>query len=119
MLYIALLALFPALMPAHPVEPARAPPVRTPPELIGSSNCDPFRPEGAAASAEGSTTLTYTITEQGVPSNIVVVRSSGSAELDRAALRCAQAWRYQPALENGKSAPSDAAVKVRWHRSLQ
>jgi len=51
---------------------------------------------------EGWTILSYVIETDGSVSNILVEESSGRKSFDKAAIRAAKKWRYQPALENGK-----------------
>ena len=54
------------------------------------------------AGIQGKTRLQMTVTEEGDVRDLVVVTSSGNANLDNAALRCASRWRYKAAIQNGK-----------------
>ncbi|WDE10024.1 energy transducer TonB [Thalassomonas haliotis] len=56
----------------------------------------------ARSGREGWAVLSYVIETDGSVSNILVEESSGRRSFDRAAVKAAKKWRYQPAIENGK-----------------
>ncbi len=66
------------------------------------------------AGIQGTTTLRFTITEKGEVRDETVAQSSGNADLDDAALRCARSWRYIPAAQNGKPVAVPWEVSVGW-----
>src|SRR5690242_20467860 len=57
---------------------------------------------------EGTTTLAFHVTRSGSVRQITVAESSGNADLDVAAIYCAQHWRYKPATQEGRP------VEVEW-----
>lgn len=78
-----------------------------------SHNCFYFYPTAEAASGiEGTTTLHFTVTADGAVRDVTVLNTSGNANLDNAATRCAGYWRYKPAVENGK------AIAVPWKANV-
>lgn len=78
-------------------------------------NCLSFYPsEAQAIRAIGTTTVRFTITEDGAVKSPNVQVSSGNAALDQAALACVLQWRYRPAIKNGKPAAVPWRAKVNW-----
>ncbi len=88
-----------------------------PTELTGTGRahlCAETYPEAAIkANAEGATVLEFTVTQQGTVANIKVAKTSGNADLDAAAVRCAGVWHYKPATQDGKP------VDVGWNATVQ
>ena len=74
------------------------------PVALGPHNCSRFATETAKTGAV--TTLKIHITAAGAVDDVTVAETSGSAGLDRAAVRCARVWSYLPAKMNGQ--PMDA-----------
>ena len=67
----------------------------------------------------GTTILVFRITEYGKVDSTEVVTSSGSVELDRAALQCASQWRYRPAVRNGKAVATEGwKAAIVWKSAL-
>jgi TonB family protein len=93
--------------------PAQAAPA--PPSAVGIPHtCDDYYPDAIRkAGIEGNTTLSFTITAEGRVQNPSVAKSSGSTDLDQAALACASRWLYQPATQDGKP------VAVTWNAVMQ
>jgi TonB family protein len=69
---------------------------------------------GKGVDANGVTGLAFTISSDGHVTDAKVVRPSGSAALDEAALRCATQWRYKAAVDNGKRVSVSWDVDVQW-----
>jgi TonB family protein len=95
-------------VPASPAPPAavllpsprRAGP--SGPSTALPTNAPPAYPESARArGVEGETLLRITVLSDGTVGDVEVVRTSGDAALDAAALSAARSWRFRPALEAG------------------
>jgi TonB family protein len=75
-------------------------------------DCSAFAPEGVVIPAGAVTTLRFHVTAEGKVTNVVVVASSGSPKLDKAAMFCALRWSYKPARKD------DQAVEVSWRENV-
>ena len=65
---------------------------------------------------QGTVTLRLTISAQGVVTDAVVIRSSGTEGLDEVArMWVLQHWRYQPAIRGGAAAPGAVTVGVEFN----
>jgi protein TonB len=64
----------------------------------------------------GSVELKVIVDAGGRVERAVVVRSSGDARLDTAAVRAALAWRYEPAQSGGRPVPGEETVTVEFYR---
>lgn len=106
---------------AQPAKPAKAAASRTEtarkpviadraPSLMAGMAQPKYPPSALRAGASGTVTLNVQVDPQGKPSEITIVQRSGNRDLDRAALKAANDWRFQPAIHNGKAVA--AAVKV-------
>lgn len=62
----------------------------------------------------GTTGLSFHIDTEGNVKNLQVTSSSGHAELDDAAIRCAQTWHYKPAVQNGQPVEVPWQTNVKW-----
>ena len=71
--------------------------------------------ELAASGVEGSVLLDLKIDPYGVPVETKVTQSSGSAELDQAAVRAARLWRFAPPLWNSRPVAVTCRIEVRFH----
>jgi TonB family protein len=99
---------------AFPASALADAPVQGPPHGAGSG-CLRNYPEAAKiAGIEGTTTLAFTVTEQGAVADVRVAKSSGNADLDNAAAACAAQWRYKPARPDGKPAAVPWSATVQW-----
>jgi len=104
-----------AAKPAKPVtarrESARKAviPDRAPALMAGTAR-PKYPPTALRAGIDGTVTLDVQVDPQGEPSEITIAKRSGNRDLDRAALRAASDWRFEPAMRNGKAVA--AAVKV-------
>jgi protein TonB len=101
--------------PAQAITPSLVP---TAP--VGSThNCDSYYPPISQRLGEqGKVLVRYTVGTDGAIANASVAQSSGTNNLDQAALNCVrQRWRNMPALENGKAivSTSEAFVSFEMH----
>jgi protein TonB len=80
------------------------------PSLMAGTAQPKYPPSALRAGASGTVTLDMQVDPQGKPSQITIAQRSGNRDLDRAALKAASDWRFQPAMHNGKAVA--AAVKV-------
>ncbi|WDS37078.1 energy transducer TonB [Pseudoxanthomonas sp.] len=80
------------------------------PSLMAGTAQPKYPPSALRAGASGTVTLNVQVDPQGRPSEISIAQRSGNRDLDRAALKAANDWRFQPAMHNGKAVA--AAVKV-------
>ena len=99
-------------------QPPTAPklPGITAPVSIGASHsCEQRYPATAVRlNQQGTTIVRFTVNVDGSVSNVRVANSSGHEILDDAAIRCASAWRYRPAFENGRPVPAPWTTNVQW-----
>ena len=65
--------------------------------------------------ANGTTTLQFTITAEGLVQDVAVKQSSGSDALDKAAADCVATWRFTPALNDGQPQAVQWTTNVDWH----
>ena len=87
-----------------------------PPERPGHAHtCQKYFPkEASETGAEGTTVMSFRIGTDGNTQNVQVESSSGYADLDQAAIKCAQRWHYLPAKSDGKPIEFDWKAKVVW-----
>ncbi|MCL4796795.1 MAG: TonB family protein [Bryobacteraceae bacterium] len=104
----------PAVTKAAAPEPPPAPrePVRTQPKLLQRAPAA-YTNEARAAGIEGSVQLSVDIDERGIPVRARVLRSL-DAGLDRNAIQSLGGWRFQPATEDGRPAPSTVNIEVQF-----
>lgn len=105
---------------AQPLEPRPAPAVpkdRDPAPLAGNQRPD-YPPLALRSGVEGSVSVRIEVDASGVPTSVRVVERSGerSRELDRAVLNAARAWRFEPALRDGKAVSGAVVVPVDFRR---
>ncbi|MGA7711476.1 MAG: TonB family protein [Rhizomicrobium sp.] len=86
------------------------------PAVIGAPHsCQGLYPPDAVEEIrEGDTTVGFTITAQGTVTDATVVKSSGHADLDTAALICVRNWQYRPAVANGEPVAVHWKVLLKW-----
>jgi TonB family protein len=93
-----------------------------PPQLIQKTEPE-YSDEARLAGLEGTVQLSATITEQGVPQDMRVIKSLGLG-LDEQALAAIQQWRYMPGTFEGRPVPAPITLPVefrlpdkqsRWH----
>lgn len=70
--------------------------------------------DAARAGATGTVGLLVQVSAGGLPVNVVVIGSSGTASLDRAARDAVRRWHFTPAQIQGTPVPFDYALEVRF-----
>jgi protein TonB len=110
-------AVAPPTTPVAPPGPVDLSP--TPPgadvQLVPRSMPKPVYPRAELArGVEGVVLVRVRVGREGVPMQIRLERSSGNANLDRAALDGAKKWRFEPALQAGEAVEVEATVPVRF-----
>ena len=104
-----------AAQPAPPPAPPKPQGITAPVSIGGSHSCEnEYPPSAQRLNQEGTTTVKFMVNTEGSVSDVQVVNSSGHDALDQAAIRCASAWRYKPALENGEPVPAPWTTNVQW-----
>lgn len=79
-----------------------------------ATKVQPLYPPGAkSAGARGTVELEITVTKDGVPAELRVVRSP-SDELSESALEAVRQWRYRPMLLNGSPVEIISTVIVNY-----
>lgn len=82
-------------------------------ELEPIARVEPTYPPAAfRAGEEGTVLLRVDVDATGKPTNVDVVRRSGSRDLDRAAQQAVLKWKFSPAMRDGKAIASSAEVPV-------
>ncbi|MCG3187326.1 MAG: hypothetical protein IOMNBAOH_01935 [Rhodocyclaceae bacterium] len=61
---------------------------------------------------EGTVRLRVNVAADGLPTDVMVVSSSGFDEMDRAALEAVKSWRFQPARRSGQAVAALAEVPI-------
>ncbi|HVZ08772.1 energy transducer TonB [Rhodopila sp.] len=75
-------------------------------------NRPPVYPREAAMRGDaGAVVLMIHVAADGRPSGIDVVRGSGHATLDQAAIEAVRKWRFRPALQDGRVVPFDMPMR--------
>ena len=69
----------------------------------------------AAAGVEGAVLLDLKIDPSGVPVETTVTQSSGSTQLDQAAVRAASLWRFAPPLWKSRPVEVTCRIEIRFH----
>lgn len=83
------------------------------PEPIAGQNPSPRYPPAALRRRESGTVLVRVeVGPDGVPTATSLVESSGSRDLDRAALNAVRRWRFRPAQVGGRPTVSSAVVPI-------
>ncbi len=112
-----------ASWPAPPPPAPEAPPPPAPPASTGTTGPvaiatpAPRYPATALRRGEsGEVLLQIEVDPGGMPYAMDILRSSGSRELDRAALVAARGWRFRPALRDGQPVSATVEVPIRFDR---
>ena len=74
-----------------------------------------YPPMARRLKQQGRVTIEFVVTEEGVPTELVVIESAG-AILDKAVLDSLHKWRYEPAKRNNE--PVRVKIRVRQHFKL-
>ena len=97
-----------AVQPPPPPAPKEI--VRTPPRLLQRAPAA-YTNDARTAGIEGTVQLSVDIDERGIPVRARILKSLDPG-LDQNAIRSLGAWRFQPATEDGRPAPSTATIDV-------
>lgn len=100
--------------PPPPPNENAAPSGVTPPRADGPHTLGGNYPPMARRMGEqGIVTVKFTVTVDGTVADLTVIKSSGFADLDDAALTAVKTWRYKPATKDGTPVPvvTEANVK--------
>ena|GEM_PF-2413848 len=87
---------------------------RSPPTLLDNSEVK-YPVEAISRRLEGVVYIQLEVKIDGSVGQAVVVRSSGYAILDRAALNTVQGWRFRPAMQSGQAVATTEVLPVRFH----
>ena len=102
-------------VPPLPVPEATAPPGVTRPRLDPSRSPAPAYPRRALLRGwEGVAVLGVDVAATGHPTGVRVLKSSGHAVLDRAAVRAVRGWRFQPARMGAAPIAGYTEVRLRF-----
>lgn len=95
---------------------ACADPVQTSPQPVGIAHIclDRYPAAAAREGQQGQTMLRFYIAEDGSVHDIVVVNSSGSAQLDQASIDCITPWTYKPATWDGQPIAVMWKAQIDW-----
>ena len=74
----------------------------------------PYPREARLSGWEGTVVLRILVDTEGQPAQVTIAASSGHALLDDSALATARAWRFSPALENGRPTAMVHEVRFRF-----
>jgi TonB family protein len=80
------------------------------PKLIHSVEAE-FSDEARRRRIEGTVLVSFTVSEQGLPIDMRIVKSVGYG-LDEQALQAVNQYRFEPALQDGKPVPAPMSVEV-------
>jgi protein TonB len=100
-----------------PPQVAAMPMPLVPPRPVSAAvgNRKPAYPaEARRRHLEGLVVLQVAVSAHGAPDNVTVLKSSGHALLDDAALAAVRLWRFEPATRGGIAVPAPAEVPVRF-----
>jgi periplasmic protein TonB len=99
-----------------PTQPQTSTAPDSPPVAIGPTHgAPPYPPLARRLGEQGNVILSLTIGTDGAVTDVQIANSSGSTELDQAAMEWVKAhWRYKPAIHNGVAVASTAKVGVRF-----
>ncbi|GAB3385077.1 energy transducer TonB [Lysobacter fragariae] len=103
--------------PAAPPPPPRpaAPTASTPAQVISSPA--PRYPAMALRRGEsGKVLVSVEVGPDGVPATVEVAKSSGSRDLDRAAMEAVRRWRFSPAMDGERPVSSRVQVPISFER---
>jgi TonB family protein len=71
-----------------------------------------YPPEAVAERVEGKAFVQVVVEKDGIPSNIVMQKSSGNLALDQAAIAAVRDWRFEPSRCGGEAVQSAVVLPV-------
>jgi TonB family protein len=87
--------------------------------LGAAHECESYYPPDAEDAQRGGVTLVaFKITGQGSVTGVKVVKTSGYADLDQAALACVKPWQYSPVVVDGKAVAAQWLAKMTWRADI-
>ena len=101
----------PQALPQLPIEPpASNAPISQPVPLAGRTPSPTYPTRALRRGESGKVLVQATIDTNGVPESVAILHSSGSRDLDRAAMDAVRRWRFQPANQGGR--PTTGVVNI-------
>lgn len=79
-----------------------------------TATCDSWYPKSAGAAGLGTTKISLDVRTDGTTANPKLVQSSGSPDLDSAAMNCARAAHLKPATDHGQPIVVTRQYDVHW-----
>jgi protein TonB len=107
----------PPPQPVTPPAPRSAPatPDSGPAGITSTHTIPPYPPMALRLGKEGTTTLRISVSASGTITGAIVVSSSGSDDLDQAAIQWVKAhWQYKPAVRNEQPTAGTVQAAVRF-----
>jgi len=101
--------------PPPPAAPASAPrpaPIATTEPQPVSMPAPTYPARALRNGEQGTVMVSAEISENGIPSTVEVARSSGSRQLDRAAVDAVRRWRFRPAMADGRATTGRVQVPI-------
>jgi protein TonB len=92
--------------------PQRTAKISREPRPLASNSVPEYPPAALRSGVGGTVVVRAKIDANGKPAEVSIAKRSGNRDLDRAALRAVQKWRFQPALRNGKATASVVRIPV-------
>jgi len=84
------------------------------PRKLHTNPAPPYPPDAFARRQQGVVFLDVHLNPRGLVDDIAVLKSSGVASLDRAALETVRGWRFEPARRSGSPVSMSVTVPVRF-----
>jgi protein TonB len=100
----------------QPAQQSAALPLIPPRALSGAAgNGKPAYPaEAMRRGIQGNVTLRVEVSRAGLPTQVLVLASSGHHDLDDAAVAAVQKWRFVPASRGGEAVDATAEVPIQF-----
>jgi len=87
----------------------------TKPAPTGPPHTCPYPPVSIGSNDSGITVIGMKVSPAGTVEDSVIVRSSGSPQLDYASQLCVKAWLYTPATRDGQPIEAWLPAEINWH----
>ncbi|HHW4680114.1 MAG TPA: energy transducer TonB [Xylella taiwanensis] len=92
-------------------------PINQPTPLPGQMPPPEYPADAAARGDHGTVTVRVLVDAEGAPSGVEMAKSSGSRELDNAALQTVRGWRFKPA-RNSNDQPVPGSLEIPFEFNL-